>query len=70
MRSSTEMRELTPSELDCVTGGVAFAAGGSISAAVSFATGPSVVEFSFANDGPSAAAILGAGAVLWGATAT
>jgi hypothetical protein len=68
--SSTEMRELTPSELDCVAGGVAFAAGGTNSAAVTFATGPSAVATFFGGDGNSAIAALLAGAVLWDARAT
>jgi hypothetical protein len=66
------VRELTPSELASVAGGVAFAAGGTNSAAVSFATGPSIVATNFGppGDGGSAAAILSAGSVLWDARAT
>jgi hypothetical protein len=72
--SSTEMRELTPSELACVAGGVAFAGpalaltalstGGTISAAVTLATGPSVVAVFFGGDGTYVVAALLAGAVL------
>jgi hypothetical protein len=69
--SSAEMRELAPSELASVAGGVAFAAGGTNSAAVTLAggNGTTVTTF-FAGDGTSATATINGGGFLWDARAT
>ena len=63
------MWELTPSELDSVAGGFAFAAGGNNSATVIFGgTGGAIVISFFPSGMISMLAILGPGA--WIATAT
>jgi hypothetical protein len=46
---SESVRELTPSELASVAGGVAFAAGGTNTASVTFAPGGAVVFFGNGN---------------------
>ena len=69
--SPAEMRELAPSELASVAGGVAFAAGGTNTAAVTLATGNgSLTTTRFGGDGISAVNMVNGGGAFWDARAT
>ena len=67
----TNMVELSDDELNLVSGGVAFAAGGTNSAAVTLATGNgSATATFFGGDGVSAINTVNGGGAFWDARAT